>query len=137
MPPKLIRWYFSAACRCSTSTGRTVTVDAPVVIAPMRVADIAMGRTVARNGTASASAVVKLLDANGLPVADATVAGSWSGLVSRSSTVITGSTGLAAFNSPNTRATGGIFTFTVTGVSKAGATYALTTNTETSDSIAR
>ena len=121
----------------SATSSVTVTVDAPVIIAPMRVADIAMSRTVARNGTASASAVVKLLDANGLPVADATVAGSWSGLVSRSSTVITGSTGLAAFNSPNTRATSGTFTFTVTGVSKAGFNYAPATNTETSDSIAR
>jgi PKD domain/Metallo-peptidase family M12 len=121
----------------SATSSVTVTVDAPVVIVPMRVADIAMSRKIAKNGTAGASAVVKLLDANGLPVSGATVAGSWSGLVSRSSTATTGSTGLASFSSPNTRATSGTFTFTVTGVSKAGFSYAPAANTETSDSIAR
>lgn len=121
----------------SATSSVTVTVDAPVVIVPMRVADIAMSRKLAKNGTASASAVVKLLDGSGLPVAGATVAGSWSGLVSGSGTATTGSTGLVTFSSPTTRATSGTFTFTVTGASKAGFSYAPTTNTETFDSIAR
>ena len=115
----------------------TVTVDAPVVVVPMRVADIALSRTVAKNGAANASAVVRLVDGNGLPVAGASVAGNWSGLVARSGTAITDSTGLGTFTSPNTRASGGSFTFTVTGVVKADFDYAPTTNTETSDSIAR
>lgn len=121
----------------SASSSVTVTVDAPVVVVPMRVADIAMSRTVAKSGTASASAVVRLVDGNGLAVAGASVAGNWSGLVARSGTAITDSTGLGTFTSPNTRASGGSFTFTVTGVAKAGFDYAPTTNTETRDSIAR
>ena len=121
----------------SASSSVTVTVDAPVVVVPMRVADIALSRTVAKNGTASASAVVRLVDGNGLAVADASVAGHWSGLVARSGTAITGSNGQVTFASPITRASGGSFTFTVTGVTKADFDYAPTTNTETSDSIAR
>ena len=121
----------------SASSSVTVTVDAPVVVVPMRVADIALSRTVAKNGAANASAVVRLVDGNGLPVAGASVAGNWSGLVARSGTAITDSTGLGTFTSPNTRASGGSFTFTVTGVAKADFDYAPTTNTETSDSIAR
>ena len=90
-----------------------------------------------RNGTAQAGAAVKVLDANGLPVAGATVAGTWSGLVSRSSTATSGSSGLASFSSPTSRATSGSFNFKVTGVSKAGYNYLPASNTETSDSIAR
>ncbi|OYU75456.1 MAG: PKD domain-containing protein, partial [Burkholderiales bacterium PBB5] len=66
----------------SAAASATITVDAPVVVLPMRVADIAMSRTVSRRGVAQASAAVKVLDSSSLPVAGATVAGRWSGLVS-------------------------------------------------------
>ena len=122
----------------SASSSVTVTVDAP---APpptvMRVTAIDMGRTVARNGTAQASAAVRVLDANNVVVANATVSGQWSGLVSRSSAVLTDATGVARFSSPTTKATSGTFIFTVTGVSRSNSTYAVSSNAETSDSIAR
>jgi hypothetical protein len=121
----------------SATSSVTVTVDAPVVVVAMRVSDIAMSRTLSRNGTAQARAAVTLRDANGLPVAGATVAGSWSGLVSRTGTATTSSTGVANFSSPTSRAASGTFTFTVTGVTKPGFSYTPASNTETSDSIAR
>ena len=121
----------------SASSSVTVTVDAPVLVQSMRVADIAMGLNVAPSGTAQASAAVKLVDANGVPVAGASVAGQWSGLVSRASGATTDASGIARFNSPNSRARNGIFRFTVTGVSSSGHSYAPLSNTETSDSISR
>jgi PKD repeat protein len=121
----------------SAATAVTVTVDAPVVVLAMRVADIAMSLKVAKNGSAQASAAVKLVDGHGAAVAGATVAGSWSGLVARSGSVVTDSAGMARFSSPNTRAGAGNFVFSVTAVSRSGYSYAPQTNTETSDSIAR
>ncbi len=120
----------------SASTGVTITVDAPVVVLAMRVADIAMGLKVAKNGNAQASAAVKVLDSNSLPVAGATVAGTWSGLVARTGSAITDSAGVARFSSPNTRSSG-TFIFTVNSVSSSGHTYTPSSNTETIDSIAR
>ena len=121
----------------SASSSVTVTVDAPVVVLPMRVADIAMALVTGRNRTASATAAVKVVNGSGQPVAGASVSGQWSGLVSRTSTVTTDAAGLARFSSPGTKASSGTFRFAVTGVSRSGYSYAPLTNTETSDSIAR
>ncbi len=120
----------------SASSNVTVTVDAPVVVLAMRVADIGMGLTVARNGAATASALVKVVDAGGLPVAGASVGGQWSGLVARTSTATTDASGVARFTSPSSKSSGS-FRFAVTGVSRTGFSYAPLTNTETSDSIVR
>ncbi|GCL64054.1 PKD domain-containing protein [Pseudaquabacterium pictum] len=121
----------------SASASVTVTVDAPVVVRTMRVADIAMGLVPGSNGAAQASAAVKVLDSDGRPVVGAAVNGQWSGLVSRKSLSNTDANGVARFLSPSTRATGNSFRFAVTGVSRSGYTYAPLTNTETNDSIAR
>ncbi len=115
----------------------TVTVNAPVAIVNMHVASIDMSKTVARNGNAQAQAAVKVVDANGLPLASASVSGRWSGLTSGTATVSTGSDGIARFNSSNTKTKTGTFTFTVTGVSRSNSTYESSANVETSDSIAR
>jgi PKD repeat protein len=114
----------------------TITVDAPVVILPMRVADIAMALT--GNGSqARATAAVRVVDSNGQPVVNANVRGNWSGLVSAiGQNAVTDSTGTARFTSPPSKQRG-TFVFTVTGVSAANYSYAPTTNTETSDSIQR
>lgn len=121
----------------SATTSVTVTVDAPVTIVNMHVASIDMTRTVSRNGTARATAAVKVVDANGLPLSGVAVSGRWSGLVAGTATLTTGSNGIASFTSANTRASTGTFTFTVTGVSRTNANYVPTANVETSDSIAR
>ena len=121
----------------SATSSLTVTVDAPATAPTMRVADIGMSLKVSRTGSAQASAAVKLLDGNGLPVAGASVSGSWSGLVSRTSSATTDGTGVARFSSPSTRSSPGNFVFTVKSVTLSGYSYVPTMNTETSDSIAR
>ena len=116
----------------------TITVDAPVAILPMRVADIAMTvQGKGGSGQARAGAAVKIVDGNGAPVPNASVRGNWSGVVSASGqSAVTDSAGIARFTSPPTRQRG-TFVFTVTDVSHASFSYAPTTNTETSDSIQR
>jgi PKD repeat protein len=115
----------------------TITVDAPVVVLPMRVADIAMALQGSAKGQGRATAAVKVVDSNGVAVIGATVRGNWSGLVSTAGeNVVTDSTGIARFTSPQTRQRG-TFVFTVSAVSHASHTYAPTTNTETTDSIQR
>lgn len=103
----------------------------------MRVADIDMGLKVAKNGSAQASAAVKLLDAEGRPVVGASLSGSWSGIVSRTSSATTDGAGMARFSSPSTRSKSGSFVFTVNGATLNGYSYAPALNTETSDSISR
>ncbi len=115
----------------------TITVNRPVVIPTMRVADIAMGTQGAIGSVGRATATVKVLDSTGLPVANATVRGDWSGLIpAAGQTATTDSAGLAVFLSTQSRQRG-TFIFTVTGVTHASFTYAPDTNTETTDSIQR
>ena len=121
----------------SASSSVTITVDAPVVVVGMRVANIAMSLVVAKNGNAQANAAVKVLDANGLPVAGAVVSGTWSGLVARTGTATTDGTGVATFVSPSTRSKTGTFVFTVNSVTLNGYSYQPLSNIETSDSISR
>ena len=121
----------------SATSSVTVTVDLPVTLATMRVADIDMGLKVAKNGSAQASAAVKLLDAEGRPVVGASLSGSWSGIVSRTSSATTDGAGMARFSSPSTRSKSGSFVFTVKGATLNGYSYAPALNTETSDSISR
>jgi len=118
---------------------RTVTITVnPVVAAPiMKVSDIAMRLSIDSNNRARAIASVTIRDANGAAVSGATVAGRWSGLVSGTGSVVTNTSGVASFTSPRSSATTGTFIFSVTGVTRTGATYQPAQNVETSDSISR
>ena len=120
------------------STTRSVTINAqsPVVLVDMGVSKIAMSLTVNRNRIGRATAAVSVLGANGQPVPGATVSGTWSGVVSGSTSAVTGSNGVASLGSPNTKS-GGTFVFTVTGISLAGYRYDPAMNVETSGSITR
>ena len=120
----------------SATKSTTITVNPQVVVLPMRVADIAMALKLALNGSTKATAAVKVLDVNGLPVAGASVAGSWSGLVARTGTATTDSTGVARFTSPGSRSLG-TFRFTVNSVALSGYAYVPASNFETSDYITR
>jgi PKD repeat protein len=114
----------------------TITANAQVTTIPMRVADIAMSLVANGGRSASAMAAVKVLDGNGQPVPNATVNGSWSGLVSGNSSLVTGSNGVASLRSPSTRSHG-TFVFTVSSVTLPGYGYQPSLNTETRDSITR
>ena len=83
----------------------------------------------------NAVAAVRVVDADGYPVGGATVTGEWTGSAADVDTITTDENGVAIVPSDRTRETSGTFTFTVTGVSKYGWTYAPGANAETSDTI--
>lgn len=120
----------------SATKSLTITVNPVVTITPMHVAQIDMSLSSNSSRRARAIAAVRVVDGNGQPIAGATVSGRWSGVVSGNASATTGSTGVASFNSPNTRSTG-TFTFTVTGITLTGHSYDSAANVETSDSITR
>jgi PKD repeat protein len=135
---------YSAQLKVTDDSGltatRNVTINAaqPVVLADMRVAGIDMSLVVnTKNRTARAGAAVTVRNPSGQAVPGATVTGRWSGLASGTASLVTGSNGVASFQSANSKASTGSFIFTVTGVTLAGHQYQPTQNVETSDSISR
>ena len=83
-----------------------------------------------------ATAVVTIWDTAGNPVEGASVEGVWSG--DYDSDPVTGNTaadGTVTFNSGEVKMKNATFTFTVTGVVKAGLTYDPDLNVETEDTI--
>ena len=64
-----------------------------------------------------------MIDSNGNQVPGAAVNGTWSGLTTGTTSVVTGSNGTAEFRSARTKASSGWFTFTVNGVTLSGYTY--------------
>jgi len=115
----------------------TISVVSPGGLATVSVADITMSL---RNswGRSQGVALVTVRDSNGNTVPGATVTGTWSGVVSGSGSLVTGTTGQAEFYSGAVRAgAGSTFTFTVTSITLPGYTYNPSLNIETSDSIVR
>jgi PKD repeat protein len=98
------------------------------------VANIAMSVSSNKQGY-QATATVTVRDQSGATKSGAAVAGTWSGLTSGTVSKTTDRRGRAAFSSTRTR-NRGTFTFTVTGITLSGFTYASAQNVETSDSIA-
>ncbi len=82
-----------------------------------------------------AIADVKVVDANDLPIADATVTGHWSGLTSDDDAVVTAGDGIASISSDKVNNPNGWFVFHVDNIAKSGWTYDPEANAETSDSI--
>jgi hypothetical protein len=99
----------------------------------MHVDDIAMSKT-KRGAMSTAIASVRVVDATGLPVDGVTVSGSWSGVVSGSSSGTTDSSGVAVLKSPKTRSSG-TATVMVSALEKPEWTYDASANVEISDSI--
>ncbi len=84
-----------------------------------------------------ATAKVTVLDGTGKPVSGAAVTGKWSGLVTNGDgSKTTGTDGTALFYSGRS-SNSGTFTFCVTSVTKAGASYDAAANLETCDSISK
>jgi hypothetical protein len=100
----------------------------------MYVFDIALSISY-KGANAAAQADVSIIDADGDPVANATVTGRWSGLVSSTATGTTDSNGSVSLTSLNAKKSGTI-TFTVLDVSVDGYTYDESANIITSDFIA-
>ena len=85
-----------------------------------------------------ATAVVTIVDQNGLAVSGATVSVSWTlngGSPFKTDSKATGTSGVATFRSGRVGVSGDIITIAVTGVVKAGASYNSGANAETTDFI--
>lgn len=121
----------------ATNASLTIVVSAPPPTTVMHVGAIDMELGTNKRGVRGL-ATVRVVDAKGMPVSGATVTGQWTGTMPGTATGTTGTDGSIRLGSPRTRATGPLtFTFTITGVSKSGATYNAAANVETSDSISR
>lgn len=97
------------------------------------VGDIAMSVNKTSSGS-QCTAKIKVKNASGAVVKDASAAMRWSGVTSSTATKKTDSKGLATFTNTRTSKKG-TCTATVTGVSKSGFTYDPLQNVETSDSL--
>ncbi len=85
--------------------------------------------------TRNAKAIVSIDNLNYTPVANATVTGQWSGLVSGQATGLTDANGNVSFLSPDVPASSGTVTFSITNVSAPAYTYDSSLNTVTQNSI--
>ena len=115
------------------SDSATVTIDAtpPVATPLLHVQDITV--TLKGKRKATATAKVEVRDGDGNPISGALVSGSWSGVVSGSSSATTNSSGVASLRSPRT-ADRGEFRIEVTEVLLSGYAYSEDDNVETTDS---
>jgi PKD repeat protein len=97
------------------------------------VANIAMSLSSTKQGY-QATAAVTVKNQNGSVIQGATVTGQWSGLTTGTVTKNTSRSGTASLTSARTKSRG-TFTFTVTGITLSGYTYAPANNVETTDSV--
>jgi serine protease len=112
----------------------SVTKDVTVGTIPdIYVSDITMSIITTRRRY-TATAIITIQDTYGNVVPDATVYVDWSGVVSGSTTGLTGADGTVTFNSDKVKSTGS-FTITVTSVTHGTMEYDPEQNIETSDSI--
>ncbi len=131
---------YSASLKVSNSAGMSstsaVTITATSPQTPMFVDSIAMSLVGSRNASGYAQAKVKVMDSSGRAIAGATVAGTWSGIVSGARTALTDAAGVATTASPSTKKTGTL-KFSVTGISAPGYAYDATLNRMTSNAITK
>ncbi|MFM2168234.1 MAG: Alpha-amylase/pullulanase, partial [Verrucomicrobiota bacterium] len=129
---------YTASLVVVDNSGLSSVADTVVIVVQnnnvVYVGNITMTLSSTRQGY-SATATVTVRNQNGAVVPSATVTGQWSGLATGTVSRTTNTSGNAAFTSSRTRSRG-TFTFTVTGITLSGYTYAPTRNVRTSASIA-
>jgi PKD repeat protein len=129
---------YTASLVVVDNTGLSSVADTVVIVVQSNkvvyVGNITMTLSSTRQGYA-ATATVTVRDQSGALVRNAAVTGQWSGLTTGTASKTTSRSGTAAFTSTRTK-TRGTFTFTVTGITLSGYTYAPTRNVKTSASIA-
>ena len=112
---------YDAANNQSVPASLDITTDSS--IASVHVSAIDMSTT-ARRKNINGNAHILLLDNNGLPVANATVSGTWSGLVNQTVSNLTVSDGSANFTSAKvSKNSNGQFIFTVSSIIANGYSY--------------
>ena len=129
---------YTASLVVVDNTGLSSVADTVIITVQSNnvvyVGNITMTLSSTKQGYA-ATATVTVRNQNGALVPSATVTGQWSGLTTGTASKTTSRSGTAAFTSARTK-TRGTFTFTVTGITISGYTYAPTRNVKTSASIA-
>ncbi len=118
-----------------SSVAATVTIIVQTATSKViYVGNLTMTLSSTRQGY-SATSTVTVRDQSGALVRNARVTGAWSGLASGTVSGTTSSRGTLSFASARTK-TRGTFTFTITGITLSGYTYAPSRNVRTSASIA-
>lgn len=129
---------YTASLVVVDNTGLSSVADTVVIFVQSNkvvyVGNLAMTLSSTRQGYAAKSTVT-VRDQNGALVRNARVTGTWSGLTKAAVSGTTSRSGTISFTSARTK-TRGTFTFTVTGITLSGYTYAPTRNVRTSASIA-
>lgn len=114
-----------------------VTVTEPVSGDTMHVSSISVKSATKKAGKNTfylATAVVTVVDGNGLQIDGVTVSGHWTGLTTDTDTSITGVDGKVSLTSDSTKKKTGVFTFNVDDLVKSGWTYD-SANSVTSGSV--
>lgn len=120
----------------TASSSVTVTVKKDPTPSRLRVGKMAIG-LVTIDKTSQATAYVLVTNGMGQVVNNATVVGKWSSLAKGTSKALSNASGVAALRSPTSKSVKGTFTFTVTGISLRGYTYAPGQNAKTAISISK
>ncbi len=94
------------------------------------VSDLDKTATKITTNTWKATVTITVTDATGVPVANATVAGAWSGGYTASVTCVTNTVGQCSVSTPTLRKTASSVTFTVTNITHATLTYLPAANTD-------
>jgi C1A family cysteine protease/PKD repeat protein len=128
----------TATLTVTDNTGATDQDTVSITVSPdpskvVYVSDIVMSKSQVKGGN-TATAVVTINDVKGKPVSGATVTGNWTGVITGTASLKTGSDGKATFVSKKIIKKG-MATFAVTGVSLSGYTYNSGLNAGTSDSV--
>lgn len=118
---------FTTTLTVTDSRGATSSTAVTLVISTnpnlvLKVSSITLTSTVNKTGSKMVQASVKVTNLSGVGVSGATVSGSWSGLVTGSSSATTGSTGIANLVSRSFKSTGTV-AFKINSVSKTGYSY--------------
>jgi PKD repeat protein len=129
---------YTASLVVVDNSGLSSVADTVVIVVQSNkivyVGNLTMTLSSTRQGYA-ATATVTVRNQSGALVSNAKVAGKWSGLASGTVSGNTSRSGTLSFASARTKNRGS-FTFTVTGITLSGHTYAPTRNVRTSASIA-
>jgi PKD repeat protein len=131
---------YTATLKVSNSAGfsgsSTVGITASSAQPKIYASAIAMSLSLPNRSQVFATARVTVKDTAGNVIPNATVSGSWSGLVTGAKSAVSDAAGVAAVTSGQSKRSG-TYKFTITGITAAGYTYDAALNTMTSNSITR
>ncbi|WP_377703952.1 PKD domain-containing protein [Pseudoduganella sp. UC29_71] len=131
---------YTASLKVTNSAGfsgsSTVVITATTAQPKVYASGITMALVAPNRQQGYAQATVTVKDSSGKLIPNATVSGTWSGIVSGAASGVTNASGAATINSASSKKSG-TFKFTITGITAAGYTYDASLNTMSSNAISR